>query len=125
MEATNVNTTITNDTTANEQLTAAQQELTELKEMQYQQLVKELDIDSNYLEIINSQVDKNKKITEIKTDLNNLLMKYPKFKTSIPVTGGVVTNKSEQQKTTTNNNENQSYDGLTPQLLKLKLKEGK
>lgn len=125
MEATNVNTTITNDTTADEQLTAAQQELTELKEMQYQQLVKELDIDSNYLELINSQVDKNKKITEIKTDLNNLLTKYPKFKNSIPVTGGVVTNKSEQQKTTTNNNENQSYDGLTPQLLKLKLKEGK
>lgn len=122
------NPTATNNDTnvaTNEQLVSAQQELSELKEMQYQQLIKDLDIDSNYIELINSQVDKNKKITEIKTDLNNLLAKYPKFKTSIPVTGGVVTNKNEQSKTTINNNKNQFYDGLTPQLLKLKLKEHK
>lgn len=115
----------TNTTTADEQLTTAQQELSELKEMQYQQLIKELDIDSNYIELVNSQVDKNKKIAEIKSDLYNLITKYPKFKNSIPITGGVVTNTSEQSKTTIRNNENQFYDGLTPQFLKLKLKEQK
>lgn len=109
----------------NEQLLAVQQELKELKDLQYQALVKELDIDNNYLDLVDSQIDKTKKIDEIKSDLSTLLTKYPKFKNMTPVTGGVVTKKDDKPNPKPNKNEKQFYNGLTPQALKMKLKEGK